>query len=238
MRSARRPTLVLLAALAPAAAGAQAAGAQAAAPLPPIELGVDGSFGAAFSDDATVVGLGVPNTRVRAGFFLGDRVALEPSVGLQAARSRSEFEVPASGFGAPGGVATSTVTARQTTIALDADLGLLVHLGGEPRRPGAIERRPYVRPFVGFQTVRFSGSFDDPSGLLDGAQSTSETETLGRFGLGVGVRRRVADRLALRVEALAARTTGDRDSFSFSGPTGGPATTSVGIAFGLSYFGR
>lgn len=206
-------TVALLACL-PAAAAAQRA---AVAPRP-VELGVDAALTADFGDGFTTVSLGAPVSRVRAAFFTGGRLAVEPSVAF--AVTTTSFDAGDAGGGGD---------ARTTSYVLDADLGVLVHLGEPGRgagRPGAVESRPYLRPFAGVQAVRFRSTFD--------GDTDTDGDSRARFGLGLGVRRRVADRLAFRAEGVVARTTaGNDDAESFT-----RASTTLGLVFGLSFFTR
>jgi hypothetical protein len=97
----------------------------------PIEFGVDGGITIGFDDPNTTV-VSIPQA-IRVGFFMTDRVSLEP---------RLNFDSFSQGGGS------------LRTYA--AELGALFHPGGY--RTGS---RIYIRPFVGVEGVGGSGPDDD-----------------------------------------------------------------------------
>jgi hypothetical protein len=99
------------------------------------------------------------------------------------------------------------------------DLGLLYHFAVANRRePG--KPQPYLRPFVGFE----HGSVSGVDGVAD-----DNSDTVARFGVGLGVKLPMVDRLATRLEARYVHATeGDVQ----------PAANGFALGFGLSFFTR
>jgi hypothetical protein len=108
---------------------ASAAGAQRG--TLPIEFGVDGGVTIGFDDPSTTV-VSIPQA-VRVGFFMTDRVSLEPRF------SFNSFS--------QGGVSVRSYA---------LELGALFHPGGY--RTGS---RIYIRPFVGVEGVGGTGGSDN-----------------------------------------------------------------------------
>src|SRR5215204_1465372 len=75
------------------------------------------------------------------------------------------------------------------------DLGLLYHFAVAGRRSPELPQ-PYIRPFVGLDYATSSGD------------ATDGTDARSRFGVGLGVKLRMVDRLATRLEAGYTRARG------------------------------
>jgi opacity protein-like surface antigen len=97
------------------------------------------------------------------------------------------------------------------------DVGLLYHFAVATRQePG--KPQPYLRPFLGFEHGSISGPADDDN-----------SDTRMRFGVGLGVKLPMVDRLATRLEARYTHTS-EGDAIG--------AANSFGLGFGLSFFTR
>lgn len=142
-----RATVVALTALAltiPAAAHAQRTVRTSSAPAgaQPIELGVDGQISLGMDDQGTTISL--PAGKVRAGFFLGNVISIEPALGYNR-------------FSNDGGSFSN----------LALDVSMLYHFGLDRR-----VNQYYVRPVVGLN--RFSASDTDPvTGAKTSASSSN-----------------------------------------------------------------
>lgn len=150
----------------------------------PAELGMDAGVSIGF-DTPRVTTISLPVPAVRLGFYMSDRVSLEPKFGFLSYHD---------------GTGTSS--------AYSAELGLLYHFENNP-----VGRGIYARPFVGFLGSKNPG--------------TSDTQTL--FGAGIGLKEPFANRFASRLEVNYSHVTA---------PTGGSATSALGILFGISVFSR
>jgi hypothetical protein len=185
---------VLPAALVAACAlAASDAHAQRGAKLP-VELGIDG--GVTFGlDDPKVTQITIPGQRFRIGFFMSDAVSLEPAVALN---YLSADDVSSTDFA--------------------GELGVLLHAA-----PGASGSRFYVRPFAGFDYVRFH----DDRATNGGSSSATRTD----IGAGVGIKTPIASRLHARFEANFAHRFDDSDVGDNSG-------NQLGLRAGLSFYTR
>lgn len=92
----------------------------------PIELGVDGQISFGLDDQGTSISL--PAGKVRAGFFLGDVISVEPALGFQRFSS--------------GGASSSQLV---------FDVSMLYHLGLDRNL-----NQFYVRPVVGLARTSFT----------------------------------------------------------------------------------
>jgi len=106
----------------------------------PVELGLDA--GVSFSlSDPTVTTVNVPVQDLRAGFFVSDRVSVEPRVALSYVKVENSD-------------ALTTATAA---------LGALVHFSGDRNRS-----QPYFRPFGGLTFVDVGGGSETQFNLGGG----------------------------------------------------------------------
>jgi hypothetical protein len=146
----------------------------------PIELGVDAGVSIGFGDNSVTV-ISIPVQAFRIGFFVDDKVSIEPKFGL------------------------TTITGNGDTFtSYAAELGLLYHFYRERERdvrgrviyggPGP-RSSFYVRPFVGIVGSNGPGG-DDSDAVL---------------GIGVGMKVPLVNRLAARFEANFAHQFGDPD---------------------------
>jgi len=174
-------------------------GAQRAGAKRPIELGVDAALAYQSGDRVKATTLSIPITRFRAGFFLSDAVSFEPSIALHYTHATVENQVT-------GNENTSSAT------NYDFDFGLLFHFSTD-----RTQSQTFVRPFVGLRG--FSGDSDF------GSSSASQ----GSFGLALGVKKPIVNRLAGRFELGFAHATDDNDL---------PSSNQVFLSFGLSFFTR
>jgi hypothetical protein len=126
------PTAMRQSHLGAALAGAlllSAGALQAQSAARPVEMGID--MGIAFTlDDPKTTSIALPSSSLRAGFFLNERVSIEPALGLQ--------HVSVSG----GGSATQ----------FDLAAGALFHLS-----PDRARSQMYLRPFLGFTSLSGGG---------------------------------------------------------------------------------
>lgn len=114
-------------------------GAATAAAQRPIELGVDAGVQFDLEDPKTTV-IGIPVQNLRVGFFLSDKLSLEPAVAFNWIKASGED-------------AFST---------LSADASLLYHFSADTERS-----QLYARPFVGLSRV--GGGGESVSQLQAGA---------------------------------------------------------------------
>jgi hypothetical protein len=135
----------------------------------PIEWGVDAAVTVSFDPTVTIVS--IPRSHVRAGFFISPSLELEPRFGL--------VSVSASG---------DRVTQTQL------ELGMLLHFD-----TSRLDTQPYLRPFVGLQSVSGAG----PS------------STNGDVGVGLGIKIPIGSRFAFRPEANYRHVFGDVDDDQF-----------------------
>jgi hypothetical protein len=174
--------------------------AAAAAQWNPIELGIDAAVTWSRADQPGELG--------PTWLMLIQIPAANVRVGIMSADRRWSVEPNLSftHFSSGGNRNSATVL----------DLGLLYHFGvGFARQPEAPQ--PYIRPFVGLDYATFLG--DDTTG----------TDARSRYGVGLGVKLRMAERLATRLEARYVRARGSENR---------AATNSIGMTVGLSFFTR
>ncbi len=127
-----------------------ASGAAAQQTAPPIELGVDAGLTVGFSDPQVTV-ISVPIQAVRVGFFVNDRVSVEPKVGLNVFHTEGE-----------------------TFSSYDVETGVLYHFSKNP-----IGRGVYLRPYAGFQGI--SGGGDSETRGIFGAGFGAKIPFADRF---------------------------------------------------------
>ncbi len=128
MRRILSSAAVLAALLLPAAARAQDK-----------ELGLDAGLNFGFSPSTTSIE--IPQTSVRAGFYIDKRLSFEPAIGL------SYFSV--------GGASVTSFS---------GDLGVLYHFSADRTK-----QQFYLRPLVAIRSLSGSGSSDSQFGLGIGA---------------------------------------------------------------------
>ncbi len=119
-------SLLVLAGMSASTASAQSASASAN----PIELGIDAGIGRTLGSDGVTM-VSIPNGEFRVGFFVSNRLSIEPRINV----------VSVSGSG-------STYT------EYGGDVGILYHVSNNRVGIG-----PYVRPFVGLTGESGGGSY-------------------------------------------------------------------------------
>lgn len=124
------------------AASASIAGAQQKMPA---ELGIDAGASIGF-DAPRVTFIQVPIPAVRLGFFLNDRVSVEPKIGLQLVH---------------GSFGTST--------SISSQIGVLFHFENNP-----VGRGLYARPFLGLLADKAPG-FSETRSVMGGGLGLKES---------------------------------------------------------------
>ena len=164
----------------------------------PIELGIDASINRSISDpSATTVLLPTgplggalitgANKSFRVGFFLSPTVSIEPAVSFILIDPEGEGSSRVLGLG----------------------LGALFHFSGDPAGT-----QGYVRPFVGFDQFKSSGS---------------DAENIISVGAGIGVKLPVAKQLKARLEVAYVHGFENSDAFI-------PAQDIISFLFGFSFY--
>jgi hypothetical protein len=120
----------------------------------PIELGVDGAL-RIFLEDPRVVTLDIPFDQFRVGFFTSPTLSVEPTLGLNFARSGGE-----------------------NFTAISLGVGFLFHFAADRGRS-----RTYFRPFGGFTSVSAFGTSESNAhlGLGFGVKTPLATRLASRF---------------------------------------------------------
>ena len=139
----------------------------------PIELGLDAALARESGDDFSSTSFTLPVTRLRAGFFLSDKVSLEPSLSFSYASTTNENPITGDEFTNSG-------------MSYDLIVSMLYHF-----RADRTQSQPYLRPFVGLRGFNSDSDRDE----FDG----SGTQT--SFGAAFGFKFPVSGRVGTRVEA-------------------------------------
>ncbi len=164
----------------------------------PVELGIDASINRSISDPSATtvllptgplggVLLASANKSFRVGFFVSPAISIEPAI--------SFILIDPEGSG--------------STRVLGLGLGALFHFSGDPTGT-----QGYVRPFVGFDQLKSSGS---------------DAENVISVGAGVGVKLPVANQLKTRLEVAYVHGFENSDAFI-------PAQDVISFLFGLSFY--
>ena len=167
----------------------------------PIELGIDGAV-----------------TWTRSGLLPeGDRT-WRTSVDMPAANFRIGFLTADRRWSVEPNFAFHRFSAGEADISqLQVDLGLLYHFAiATARDPG--KPQPYLRPFLGFERTSFEAEGD-----------ADASDSRARFGVGLGVKLPMIDRLSARLEGRYIHTS-EADAIS--------AADGFALGFGLSFFTR
>lgn len=184
------------------AALALATGASVAgAQIRPIELGIDGAV-----------------NWTKSGLLPDGERTWRTSVDIPAANFRIGFLTADRRWSVEPNFAFSRFSAGDADISqLQLDLGLLYHFAvATARDPG--KPQPYLRPFLGFEHTSFS---------TEGEADASDSRA--RFGVGLGVKLPMVDRLAARLEGRYIHTS-EADALS--------ASDGFALGFGISFFTR
>jgi len=110
----------------------------------------------------------------------------------------------------------SGVETKGSGSSYDLNVGLLYHF-----QPDRTRSQPYIRPFLGIRG--YSSEIDAPVEISNSGSQTS-------LGAAIGVKVPVASRLGTRIEAGYRRGLESEPEF--------PATNTIFLSFGLSFFTR
>lgn len=121
-----------------------------------VELGVDAGLSVLSAEGITVTSIDIPTSTFRAGFFVSDKVSIEPAVGIRYQKVE-DFSATTYGLG----------------------VGLLYHLTTERDRP-----QVFLRPLVGYSGVSSDGASNGSAvvGFGAGAKVPKGDRLALRFG--------------------------------------------------------